>query len=171
MIVRLMPEPMARGLRLLVAALFAAALAACQSVPKAPSFTPEQIAVLTQNGFVEADAGWTLTLGDRLLFAFDSSALRPEQLEQLTSIASQLAGVGITTARVDGHTDSLGAAAYNQRLSLDRANAVVTALRQGGMTIGADQIFGRGAAFPVADNASEDGRAENRRVVILVTPQ
>lgn len=160
-----------RSIRILFLTAFTALLAACQSVPAPTGFTPEQIAALKTEGFVETDAGWALTFNERLLFASNESAVEPGQQERITTLAHNLVSVGITTARVEGHSDSTGASAYNLALSQARAQAVAAPLQAGGMHFTPDQVVGRGEAVPMSSNATAEGRQDNRRVVVIVTPQ
>lgn len=150
---------------------FATLLAACQSVPGQPGFTAAQIAVLKTEGFVEDGPGWSLSMPERLLFSTDESSVSAEQQTRITAIAAKLVSVGITTARVEGHTDSTGTAAYNLTLSQARAAAVAAPMQAGGMQFSADQVIGRGEAVPMSSNGTADGRQDNRRVVVIVTPQ
>lgn len=160
-----------RSIRLLFLAAFTALLAACQTVPAPTGFTPEQIAALKTEGFVEGDAGWALTFNERLLFATNESAVHPEQEARIAAMARNLTSVGIMTARVEGHSDSTGTSAYNLTLSQARAQAVAAPLTAGGMRFTPDQIVGRGEAVPMSSNDTVDGRQDNRRVVVIVTPQ
>ena len=75
------------------------------------------------------------------------------------------------TARVEGHTDSTGTSAYNLTLSRARAEAVAAPMQAGGMRFAADQIVGRGETLPLSSNTTAEGRQDNRRVVVIVTPQ
>jgi outer membrane protein OmpA-like peptidoglycan-associated protein len=68
---------------------------------------------------------------------------------------------------IEGHTDSTGSSDYNQKLSLQRADAVKAYLVAAGIEAGFLQTKGFGSAKPVADNASELGRAQNRRVELV----
>jgi outer membrane protein OmpA-like peptidoglycan-associated protein len=101
-------------------------------------------------------------------FASGQSQLRPEARDNLGRVTEFL---GRNTGRqilIEGHTDDRGSANLNQVLSQRRAEAVLSALVQEG--IPADQMtaIGRGMAQPIADNASAEGRARNRRVDIVV---
>lgn len=160
-----------RSIRILFLASFAALLAACQSVPPVTGFTPEQVAVLQSQGFVETGADWTLSMPERLLFPSNESSVSPDQQQRISDIAQKLVSVGIATARVEGHTDSTGTAAYNLALSQARAQAVAAPMQAGGMQFTADQIVGRGESVPMSSNATVEGRQDNRRVVVIVTPQ
>lgn len=145
-------------------------LAACQSVPAPRGFNPEQVAALKAEGFAQTELGWELTLNERLLFASNESTLEPDQIERLGRLARNLASVGIFTARVEGHTDSTGSTKYNQRLSRARAVAVAAPLQANGMRFSADQIIGRGETTPISPNSTVEGRQDNRRVVVIITP-
>lgn len=160
-----------RSIRTLFLTVIVAMLAACQSVPAPTGFTPAQIAVLKTEGFVETDTAWALTFNERLLFASNESAVHPEQKARIEGVARNLVSVGITTARIEGHSDSTGKPAYNLTLSQARAQAVAAPLQAGGMRFTADQIVGRGEAVPMSSNETVEGRQDNRRVVVIVTPQ
>ncbi|MFN4356124.1 OmpA family protein [Sphingopyxis alaskensis] len=165
-----MTIPLVRPLCTLFLTAFAALLAACQSLPAPGGFSPEQVAVLKSEGFVETALGWELSMPERLLFPTNESAVPAEQQERMRAIAMRLVAVGITTARVEGHTDSTGSSAYNLTLSRARAEAVAAPMRAGGMTFTADQIVGRGETLPLSGNDTAEGRQDNRRVVVIVTP-
>jgi outer membrane protein OmpA-like peptidoglycan-associated protein len=152
-------------------ALFAALLllAGCATPRVASGFTAQQVAILEAQGFVPSAEGYQLTIADRLLFASDSSALGSEQAARLTQTATALMAVGINGARVDGHTDDTGAADYNLRLSLARAQSVATALVGGGFPAINVSQRGLGESMPTSDNATPEGRAQNRRVSIIVS--
>lgn len=165
-----MTQALPRSIRTLCLILLTGLLAACQSMPTPSGFNSAQIAALKAEGFVETNLGWELTLNERLLFASNESALLPEQVERLAKVARNLATVGITTARIEGHTDSTGTAAYNSTLSKARAQAVAAPLRANGMRFAPGQVVGRGEAMPLSPNDSPEGRQDNRRVVMIVTP-
>lgn len=166
-----MTQTIAHPIRALFMLAFAALLAACQSVPPQTGFTPEQVAVLKAEGFVDKGFDWTLNMPERLLFSTNESSVPTEQQARITDIAAKLVAVGITTARVEGHTDSTGAAAYNLTLSQARAEAVAAPMLAGGMKLAADQVVGRGETVPMSSNDTDEGRQDNRRVVVIVTPQ
>lgn len=160
-----------RSIQSLFVIAFAALLAACQSVPQTTGFTAAQIAALKTEGFVEAGAGWELTFNERLLFASNDATVQPDLRVRIAGLARNLLSVGITTARVEGHSDSTGTSAYNLALSQARAQAVAIPLQAGGMQLSPDQIVGRGEAVPMSSNDTVEGRQDNRRVVVIVTPQ
>ena len=157
-------------MRTLLAALLFFALAACQTVPQGRVFTQAQLALLTQEGFKQSGRNFELGLSDRLLFPLEGSDLAASQSERLHKLSAALMGVGIAGARVEGNTDSTGAQAYNQMLSERRAEAVKRALITGGMPDTAIAAVGLGENNPLESNASAEGRRENRRVVIIVSP-
>lgn len=160
-----------RSFRTLFLIGLAALLAACQSVPPTTGFTAAQIAALQSQGFVENGSGWMLNMPERLLFPSNESDVSPDQQQRISDIAAKLVSVGIVTARVEGHTDSTGTSAYNLALSQARAQAVAGPMQAGGMRFTADQIVGRGETVPLSSNATAEGRQDNRRVVVIVTPQ
>ncbi|MBB6427564.1 OmpA family protein [Sphingopyxis sp. JAI128] len=166
-----MTAPFPKKIRYFLLAAFASLLAACQSLPAPTGFTPAQIAVLRSQGFVETDLGWSLSMPERLLFPSNESALPSEQQRRIGDIAAKLVSVGITTARVEGHTDSTGTSAYNLTLSQARAQAVAEPMQASGMRFAADQIIGRGETLPLSSNATPEGRQDNRRVVVIVAPE
>lgn len=153
-----------------IALLCALMLGACQTTaPNPTGLTDRQISALQASGFVRTSEGWELSFDDRLLFDFDSSAVRPEMVQRIERISTTLRSVGIDRARVEGHTDSVGSAAHNQRLSLNRARSVADVLAASGFDADRLAVRGWGETRPVADNGTEQGRGENRRVVIIVT--
>ena len=145
-------------------------LAACQTVPPAPTggFTDAQKQVLRDNGFEETGRGWEFGMADRLLFRTDESRIIADQAAQIARIAQALRQVGIARVRVEGHTDNTGQAGYNEALSLRRAQAVGDSLMRGGMPQDGIVVEGMGQRHPVESNRTAAGRAENRRVVIVV---
>lgn len=157
-------------MRKLISAALIAVLAACATVPARPGFSKRQVAVLTQNGFKPEGENYELGLSDRVLFDVDKADLKPEMTATLDQLTRSLSGVGIHGAAVEGHTDSTGADEYNQALSDRRAQAVKARIVAAGMADGEVLAQGKGESEPIADNASDEGRAQNRRVVIVVTP-
>lgn len=113
-----------------------------------------------------------LSLDSALLFDVGKHAIKPEAETALSALASQLENYGADIrVTVEGHTDSTGSAASNQTLSENRAKSVWANLSGKMSAVPEDvTIRGYGASRPVADNATEEGRAENRRVDILILP-
>jgi outer membrane protein OmpA-like peptidoglycan-associated protein len=105
-----------------------------------------------------------------LLFAVDRADLRPDLQADLRELAASLQRYPGTTVEVVGHTDSDGAADYNQRLSERRANSVAQVLQVNGVSPGRIVAYGRGEQDPIADNLTDAGKAQNRRVDITIRP-
>ncbi len=89
-------------------------------------------------------------------------------LDQIANSIRQYPG---TVVRVEGHTDSTGSAAFNQTLSENRAKSVASYLIGRGVDSSRIQAMGYGFSRPIADNATAAGRAQNRRVEVLIIPQ
>lgn len=98
-------------------------------------------------------------------FDFDRAEVKQDSMDDIRDLADFMKQYGQTTTVVEGHTDSVGTDAYNQRLSERRANAVRDVLvNQYGLEGSRVDSVGYGESRPVADNATEEGRAINRRV-------
>jgi outer membrane protein OmpA-like peptidoglycan-associated protein len=106
---------------------------------------------------------------DRLNFETNSANLLPQSEEQLKNIAGIMAAYPNVRARIGGFTDNTGNAAANKRLSEQRAENVRQALVQDGVAAERITAQGYGSAHPVASNATEEGRAKNRRIALLIT--
>jgi outer membrane protein OmpA-like peptidoglycan-associated protein len=112
----------------------------------------------------------TVNLPQDLLFAVDSTALRPDLRSDLGSVAQSLIRYPNSRIEVIGHTDNTGSAAYNYDLSQRRAVSVSAVLTQNGVPFGRIANIGRGFDQPIASNATAQGRAQNRRVEIIIRP-
>jgi OOP family OmpA-OmpF porin len=157
-------------MRRLILVFLIAALAACQTVPKKLGFSKAQVTALTAEGFKPVEENYELGLDDRVLFEVDKSDLSVEAVGILGRLTKTLLGVGIHGAGVEGHTDSTGSDTYNQVLSERRAAAVKVQIVGTGMAEPEVRAVGLGETQPVASNDTPEGRSENRRVVIVVTP-
>nr|WP_198555769.1 OmpA family protein [Rahnella sp. AA] len=142
-------------------------LAACQAKPVA-GLTPEQITVLQKNGFTQTDAGWELGLDAKVLFGNNQDKLSTESKQSVEKLAGELLHVGLNKVNLDGHTDNYGDASYNKDLSLRRANTVAAAFADAGMPRANIQTRGLGQSQPVASNKTQAGRAQNRRVSVII---
>ncbi len=105
-----------------------------------------------------------------VLFATGSAALRPDLTADLRAVAANLISYPASRIEVIGHTDNVGSAALNQDLSQRRAASVASVLVGNGVPAGRVATFGRGEDAPIASNLSAQGRAQNRRVEIIIRP-
>ncbi|ROQ20777.1 uncharacterized protein DUF4398 [Marinimicrobium koreense] len=113
------------------------------------------------------DRGLVLTLGD-VLFATGSADLQPGANSNLDKLVSFLNEYPERRVQVEGHTDSVGSAEYNQALSQRRADSVSRYLVQHGITSQRISATGIGMNQPVASNDNAMGRQQNRRVEIII---
>ena len=143
-------------------------LAGC-ATPPPPETRAEKIQkALRSLGFSETAEGWELNLSGKILFDTDSSELGAAGGTELSRIGPVLVNLDIKRLKVEGHTDNVGSDAYNLDLSLRRAQAVSRALVAQGVPSQGVTVRGFGKDRPVADNATAEGRQENRRVAIIV---
>lgn len=105
-----------------------------------------------------------------ILFATNSANVAANQRRDLNALAANLVSYPSTTVEVIGHTDNTGAAGYNFDLSARRAGAVAAVLVDGGVAGTRIQASGRGEDQPIASNLTPEGRAQNRRVEIIIRP-
>lgn len=131
-----------------------AATPAAPAAPGAPAAPPVAASKVT----FAADA----------FFDFDKSVLKPEGRAKLDDLVSKIRGINLEVIIAVGHTDSIGSVAYNQRLSVRRAEAVKAYLVSKGIERNRVYTEGKGKSQPVADNRTKEGRAKNRRVEIEV---
>jgi len=111
-----------------------------------------------------------VTMPQDILFAVDSADVNGSLRSDLMTVAQSLQNYPESRVQVVGHTDNTGSAAHNQGLSERRANAVADVLMNGGVPFSRIETFGRGEDQPVASNLTEQGRAQNRRVEIVILP-
>ncbi|WP_111411766.1 OmpA family protein [Billgrantia lactosivorans] len=109
----------------------------------------------------------TVTLDSEVTFAFDSAEIRPGAHQTLDEVATTLRDNPDLRVRIEGHTDSVGSAEYNQDLSQRRADSVRDFLVSRGIEENRMTTRGFGEEQPVATNETDEGRAQNRRVEIL----
>ena len=117
---------------------------------------------------VEPPVSEVITLNGNVLFAYNQSDLMPEARSELDSLMAKLQNTDVVSVKVVGHTDSQGSDAYNQKLSERRASSVAAYLLSQGLAPNKLTSEGRGESQPVADNDTEEGRAQNRRVELHV---
>ena len=108
---------------------------------------------------------------NEILFAVDSTAVRADLQDDLRVLANNLQRYPRSDVEVIGHTDNTGSASYNQDLSVRRAEAVSSVLVRNGVAPGRIIAMGRGEDEPIASNLTEEGRAQNRRVEIVIRPR
>ena len=111
-----------------------------------------------------------LNMPSSVTFGFDSSEITPEARQALNDAAAVMQQYPDTRITIAGHTDSSGSDTYNQQLSERRAQAVGGYLMQNSVSSQRLTMVGHGESQPVASNDSEQGRAQNRRVEITLTP-
>lgn len=110
-----------------------------------------------------------VTLDNGILFDFNKSSLKPEAKKELDKFVADMADMPLANINVYGHTDNVGSAEANQKVSNQRAAAVSSYLQKKG--IAKDRIAAEGLSynFPVADNDTAEGQAKNRRVELYIS--
>ena len=124
----------------------------------APAPAPAPAPVAAQKVTYAADA----------FFDFDKSVLKPEGRAKLDDLVGKIKGINLEVIIAVGHTDSVGSAAYNQKLSVRRAESVKAYLVSKGIERNRIYTEGKGKTQPIASNKTAEGRAKNRRVEIEV---
>ena len=111
-----------------------------------------------------------LNMPSNVTFGVDQSAIQPQFQSTLQSVALVLQEYNQTLVDIIGYTDSTGSDSYNMTLSNQRATSVARTLAQFGVDSRRFFVEGRGKANPIADNSTEAGRSQNRRVEIRIIP-
>jgi len=119
---------------------------------------------------VNTGSSLVVTMPEDILFATDSATLSPALRSDLAVLASSLNKYPNSTVQVIGHTDNTGDASYNLNLSKQRAQSVSSVLISNGVSSGRIATIGKGESQPVATNLTPEGRAQNRRVEIVIIP-
>ena len=109
-----------------------------------------------------------VTFASDVLFDFDKSVVKPEGKAKLDDLSGKVRGINLEVVIAIGHADSIGSDAYNQKLSVRRAESVKAYLVSKGIEANRVYTEGKGKKQPVADNRTKEGRAKNRRVEIEV---
>jgi len=115
----------------------------------------------------QTESGVVVTLGD-VLFESGETRLREEAMASLVEVVDLLQSEPDKYIRIEGHTDSTGDAETNLEISAKRSNAVLDALVSLGVDPGRFSAAGMGEDFPIASNETEEGRAQNRRVDVIL---
>ena len=145
----------------------------CLTLAGCLSFGPlkyRQVKMLKKEGFVLTDEGWSLGLPERLLFDFNKADIKPEHQNEIIRLANQLNKYDLHKLKIVGHTDDIGSSEYNQKLSEERAQSVSTIFFNQGFKPNNLTVIGRGSSQPFVPNTSDENRASNRRVAIIIIP-
>ena len=121
-------------------------------------------------GIVNTGDNLIVTLPQDVLFATDSTVVSGAARGDLMTVASSIQNYPNTTVNVIGHTDNVGDAAYNLDLSQRRAQSVSSILINSGVNPARIRSVGRGEDQPIATNLTPEGRQQNRRVEVVITP-
>ena len=147
----------------------ATAAPGCDGALQAPAATPTPPAVAPVPPAPPAPvAAQKVTYAADAFFDFDKSVLKPEGRAKLDDLVGKIQGINLEVIIAVGHTDSVGSDAYNQRLSVRRAEAVKAYLVSKGIERNRIYTEGKGKKQPIASNATAEGRAKNRRVEVEV---
>jgi outer membrane protein OmpA-like peptidoglycan-associated protein len=143
--------------------LLASAIAAREEADRRAADALKELAAVKRD-----QRGLVLTLSGSVLFKSNEATLLPDAQARLTQVSQALTESKGAPLVIEGHTDNQGADSFNQNLSEKRAQAVKDFLVKAGYDGNLIQVSGMGEAQPVADNGSAEGRANNRRVEIIV---
>lgn len=116
------------------------------------------------------DNNIVLTMPDAITFDFGQAGVKPQFYNVLNNLANTLNQYPETRIQIAGHTDNVGSDAANLQLSQQRANSVRTYLASTGVAAQRMQAVGYGESRPIADNSTDYGRAQNRRVELTLIP-
>jgi OOP family OmpA-OmpF porin len=136
-----------------------------KAAPPAPAPAPAPAPVPAP---APAPTSEKVTFAADTFFDFDKSVVKPEGKARLDDLVSKLRDINLEVIIAVGHTDSIGTDAYNQKLSVRRAEAVKAYLVSKGIEANRVYTEGKGEKQPIADNRTREGRAKNRRVEVEV---
>ncbi len=136
------------------------------AAPAAPRVTPP--AAVAAPAAPPAPVSEKVTFAADAFFDFDKAILKPDAQAKLADLVDKTQGVNLEVIIAVGHTDSVGSDAYNNKLSVARAEAVKNFLVSKGVEKNRVYTEGKGESSPVADNRTAEGRAKNRRVEVEV---
>lgn len=111
-----------------------------------------------------------VTLPESITFDVDSAVVHTDYVDEIAFVARSLRDNPLSTVQVIGHTDNTGSSAHNQTLSEQRAAAVAAILTSNQVAASRVRTVGMGYSQPIASNDTPGGRAQNRRVEIIITP-
>ena len=146
----------------------AAAPVAAPAPAPAPVVAPKAAPAPAPAPAPQPPAATKVTYAADAFFDFDKAVLKPEGKAKLDDLTGKIKGINLEVIIAVGHTDSVGSDAYNQKLSVKRAEAVKAYLVTKGIEKNRVYTEGKGEKQPVADNKTGEGRAKNRRVEIEV---
>ncbi|MEJ5140016.1 MULTISPECIES: OmpA family protein [Acinetobacter] len=156
-----------KNVQLSILAILCLALTGCMNLG---GLSYKQARVLKKEGFVLTDEGWSLGLPERLLFGFNESNINTERQTELVRLATQLNKYHLDKLKIVGHTDNIGNPEYNLKLSKERAQNVSNIFIGQKFNPQNIQVIGKGADQPLKSNDSEENKAENRRVAVIIIP-
>ena len=156
-----------KNVQLSILAILCLALSGCMSLG---GVSYKQAKALKKEGFVLTDEGWSLGLPERLLFGFNESNIKPEHQVEIIRLANQLNKYHLDKLKIVGHTDNVGAAEYNLKLSEVRAQNVSNVFIGQKFNPQNIQVVGKGATQPLKPNDTDEHKAENRRVAVIIVP-
>jgi OOP family OmpA-OmpF porin len=107
-------------------------------------------------------------VSDQLRFGTASTELKPEAVQGLKQLGGMVAQNPSATVKIDGYTDNTGSKEYNDKLSIERAQAVKSTLAASGVPADRISVVGHAASDPVASNSTATGRAQNRRAEVEI---
>lgn len=130
----------------------------------------KQVKMLKKQGFELTDEGWSLGLPERILFSFDNFEISDQNQILINQLAEQLKKYELDKVRIVGHSDNVGNPEYNLQLSEKRAQSVAEIFVENKFKTENVQVVGKGSLQPINNIDSDESRAENRRVSIIIIP-
>ena len=136
------------------------------------SITVSQIcyAISNHNFYELAPTILSYSKWSNLLFDFNKANIKPEHVQEINRLAKQLNKYDLHKLKIVGHTDDIGNPEYNQKLSEERAQSVASIFVQQGFKQNDLTAVGRGSSQPFVPNTSDENRANNRRVAVIIIP-
>jgi outer membrane protein OmpA-like peptidoglycan-associated protein len=128
----------------------------------APDGCPKKLVIVTST---------KIEIKQTVFFDFDKPTIKPVSFELLNAVAQAMKDHPSIKVEVQGHTDSQGGMDYNMKLSQARSESVRTYLINAGIDPARMTAKGYGPTVPIADNRTDQGRAQNRRVEFIITSQ